>query len=191
MSENDAFMKPATLTFTRVCSCSVAGCIDCRSWITEADVPFHMQGPIMPAMANTVGVDMLRLLNQRYTIVTVIASAFEAPVVIQSIKENVAAAGLVNCFTGLRPEQPAQPLTQQAPTGQHPNPLQDSQVAARLGQCVEALTKAAQAMDKAHETVLPISKTTIVYDRRRYLQIYPIPDTRSWWRQTLLCWLSD
>lgn len=185
-TKNDAYLKPATLTFTKVCSCGMATCIDCRSWITESDIPLDMRGPILPAMAGTVGVDALRLLNQRYTIVTVIAKAFEAPVVLQSLKENVAAVGPVNCFTGLRDET-ARPGDRLAPGPPTHNP--DNPVAARLGQCVEALTKAAEALEKPQ--VLQIGRHTIVYDGRRYLQLYPIPAKRSWWRHMLLCWLAD
>jgi len=193
-SKNDAILKLATLSFTKVCSCGVAGCIDCRSWITESDVPFNMHGPIMLAIANTTGVDMLRLLNQRYTVVTVIASAFEAPVVLQSIRENVASAGPVNCFTGLRePQTPQAPPAQAPPAAaeSHSSPVQDAQMADRLGRCADALSKAAEALEKDHSPVIPLGKHTIVYDRRRFLQIFPVPETRSWWRHTLLGWLTD
>ncbi|MFA6132430.1 MAG: hypothetical protein WC869_00285 [Phycisphaerae bacterium] len=194
--KNDAYLKTATLTFTKVCSCSVAGCVDCRSWITESDIPFHMQGPVMLAIANTVGVDMLRLLNQRYTIVTVIASAFEAPVVIQSIKENVTAAGPVNCFTGLKEVHNAGPPPgpgQQALASSEPRPnlVQDAQMADRLGRCADALTKAAEAMEKDRLPVLQLGPSTIIYDRRRFLQIFPKPEKRSWLRQFLISLLTD
>lgn len=182
-SKNDAYLKTAKLTFTRVCTCGMAGCIDCRSWITESDIPFHLHGPIMSAMANTIGVDMLRLVNQRYTIVTVIASAFEASVVLQSIRENVASAGLVNCFTGLRADHQ---FTQQP---EKPTMPADLSVAEGLNRCVDALTKAAAAMEAPQ--VVQIGPHTIVHGARRYLQIYPIPAKRSWWRQQLLCWLAD
>lgn len=187
-TKNDAYLKAATLTFTRVCACGMATCVDCRSWITESDIPLDVRGPILPAMAGTVGVDALRLLNQRYTIVTVIAKAFEAPVVLQSLRENVGAVGPVNCFTGLRDQPKVEDGPLVVPQRPAPDP-RDQLIASQLGQCVDALINAAKALEAPQ--VLQLSQHTIVYDNKRYLQIYPIPAKRSWWRQMLLCWLAD
>lgn len=193
MNSSDAFRKTVTLTFTRACSCGNPGCIDCRAWLTEADVPLHPHGVVLPAIAGTVGVDSVRLVNHKYSIVTVIAKAFDADFVIESIKENVAALGPVNYYTGL-PDPGSQRAAGPIPV-RAAEPEQEGEAVPadalfdQLDQVVEALNGTAEALRQPR--VLELSGNSIVYKTSRYTQVYPAPPGRSRLRSLLLRLLAD
>ena len=190
-SSDDATLQKVTLTFAKICDCDRSTCMDCRLWVTESDVPFHMEGPLIPAIISTVGVDTVQLIHQRYTLITVIAGSFDPFVVLQSIKENIAGLGLVDRSTGLfrgRKTQIKEKLDEQAP-GQPEPGLTTPQVAEMLGRCADALTFAAEAIGDPTAQVIELEDDTIIYDGRRFLQIHPQPTGWSWLRRALLRWL--
>lgn len=162
--------------------------MDCRSYVTESDIPFHLQGPLIPTIVETIGVDTIRLLHHKYTMVTMFAGAFDELVVMQSIKENVAGLGPLNCMTGLwespptLQSSPGMPETQEIPDS-------DPQTAALLGRCAEALETAAKVMQDSQKNVMELDDSTLVYDGRRFAQIHPRPVSRSRLRAFLLSWL--
>ena len=190
-SSDDATLQKVTLTFTKICECDRPACMDCRSWVTESDVPFHMEGPLIPAIINTVGVDTVRLIHQRYTLITVIAGSFDPLVVLQSIKENITGLGLVDRSTGLFRgcKTQLQEKMEEHAHGQPEPGLMTPQVAEMLGRCADALTFAAETMEDQTAQVIELEDDTIVYDGRRFLQIHPQPPGRSWLRRVLLRWI--
>src|SRR5208283_38608 len=186
--------KLAKLTFTQLCDCKRKGCVDCRSWVTEADVPLDPQGPVLFVMAHTIGVDGIRFYSQKYTVVVLIGSAFDHGVVQQSIRENVASLGPIDCFTGMSVKPTVRwPMVIESEVPENPalHLQADEKMATQMEICAVALGKAAKALEVQPEPILKLGNHSIVFERKRYLQLWPPPSDRSWIRAVLLRLFSD
>lgn len=173
MEASTISLIPIALTFRKYCSCGTEGCVDCRTWVVESNVPLDPAKSILPVIADTTGVDSIKLIHHKYSIFVVFGSSYDAEVVKQSIRENLEEMGPFDPKTGDASRQ----------RNMEEPPQEDVR---QLSQAVATLAHLAASKGPS---VTVVAADVIVFDRRRFIQVYPRPETRSWIVHKIVCWL--